>query len=428
MRKLGPADSAPLLAATSIVTLASSLLDQPFIIYLLRETKHVQEKVDTTMSQLWRWTFGLFFASVLLGFIFQLTLHLHNLALYTVLNSLVLFAFAGQVGARVNLQNSFRLRTIATARIISLTFALTICVFMWIWYHNALAIIAFYVATEFLVFCFIYQHRMKWRWVNNKNDISKNLRSFILMFSWSNTLIWASTQGCALISAYFSTPAQFAQLALALSGMRTVIDIVSTPAQQALIPTLKSIRENGGDAAKHFSNFMTRLAVVSNGVVAGVFLSLPIATRIFLGPTWSSFPEVAIAVFCGLPLLVHSTLDRMWLVLIHLERVDLKLKNALAAVDTSLATVFAALGIVWATCGVGIRAFVALFVRRRVTSGELPSVYGLSPVISCASLLALPFLFAHSSALNYFIGSFLGVCSVAMFFKTKGHLNREAVN
>jgi hypothetical protein len=300
---------------------------------------------------------------------------------------------------------------------VALTLSATIGSLLWLQAKNATALIVFYVITEILVWLFLHKERMRWTWQMPTGAIRGELRTFVWIFAWSNILIWLSTQGSALASARFSTASEYAQLALALSSMRTIIDVVSTPAQQALIPILKQIRALAGNAEAYFSAFMTRLATICNLLVALVLLAVPLATRLLLGPSWDNFPSIAMIAFCALPLLVHSTPDRMWLMLHRLEKLDLKLKNSIALVDTALALLFASLGIMWATIGVSIRSFAMLVVRRRVTAPHLPSVFGKSPLISALPLVAVPFLHFGSTLITYGVGIMLTAISGLQFLK-----------
>lgn len=425
--KLGPSDSAPLLVATTIVALAQTVLDTPVITYLLRESASDQDRVDAAMRNLWKSALALAAISVTAGVALQIVFKIPHLAAYTAVNSLILFAFSLQVGPRVALQRSLRLDVIGKARLVSAFVGLSVCSLVWMTLQSAIAVLAFYLVTEISVSLILRPHRLNWNRGWAALDATKEVASFARLLGRVNALIWLTFQGSALASAYFLDAAQYAQLALGMNAIRTGIDVLTTPAMQKTLPTLKQLIGEKVDPTPEFRRSVTQLVALSVLSTGGVFAFGPAAISLALGEQWGKEFQLSVSLlFAAFPLLVHACLDRTWLVLMRLEKLDSKVKNLVAFTDIVEAIFFASLGFIWCSIGLCFRIVSGLFIRQWFSRKAVPTLRDKSVLVSMTPIAAVPGLFMFSGWFQRFFGILLMLYAIWVLLRKNHHAKCES--
>jgi O-antigen/teichoic acid export membrane protein len=420
VRRLGPSESAPLLAATTIVALAQTVLDTPVITYLLRESASDQNRVDAAMRYLWKSALSLVALSITAGVALQIFFKMPHLAIYTAVNSLILLAFSLQVSPRVALQRSLRLEVIGKARLVAAFVGLAACLLLWVALQNAFAVLAFYLVTEITVSLILWPYRLNWNRGTDVLGLTKEVSNFASLLGRVNGLMWLTSQGSALASAYFLDAAQYAQFALGMNAIRTGIDVLTTPAMQATLPTLKRLIAEKVDPTPEFRKSVSQVVALSVLCTGGVLTFGQLAVQLALGKKWGTdFPLAVSLLFVAFPLLVHACLDRTWLVLLRLERLDSKIKNLVALSDICEAILFASLGLIWCAIGLGFRSLSGLCFRRGFSRRAVPSLRDESLLYAIMPIALVPTLLLFPDWIHQLCGILLMAAAIWVFIRSK---------
>jgi hypothetical protein len=241
-----------------------------------------------------------------------------------------------------------------------------------------------------------------------------------------NGLMWLTFQGSALASAYFLDSAHYAQIALGMNAIRTGIDVLTTPAMQKTLPSLRGLIAERVNPTLEFRQSVIQVVALSVFCAGGVFTFGQLAIRLTLGESWGTeFPISVSLMFAAFPLSVHACLDRAWLVLMQLEKLDSKVKVYVAFTDICEAILFASFGFIWCSVGLCVRSLSGFCLRQLFSGTVVPSLRDQSMVLAMIPVAVVPTILFLPEWVHQICGIFLMVYALRAYFLSNNRAHVE---